>query len=281
MPIQSSLSLSERWSSSNFQQMAKLWNLTREDQDDLLLLQHRMQDIEHWKNDPFEVVRYYKMYKSVARTETMFRHMVNWRINNNMDTYLDRREEPDPLWHQLPCAILDTCDKEGDPILLDRMGASDSIGFYMEFGADAFADYAVFIRELMCSPTFWKFYEENQCRRVRNINLIVDLEDLHSGPLKPGLLRVLQKVSRILQDFYAGWEKVSQNEFLFQAYGQIEWSLVLTDDLLLGCKHQRIFIIRAPAIFKYAWSIVQVRPAWVSDARSCLLVAHSRTFPSS
>jgi CRAL/TRIO domain len=210
MAIDTSLSLSERWSDANFQQMVQLWNLKAEDEVNLRKLQKRIQDMDHWKNDPFEVVRYYKTYKSVAKTEKMFRQMVEWRMEHDMDTYLERHGEPDPLWLQLPCAMLDTQDKEGDPILLDRLGACDSLGLYMTLGGEAFCDYAVYVRELMCSPAFWKHYEaKHEGRRVRNFNLIVDLEDLHGGPLKPGLIRVLQKVARIVQDCYAGWEKVS------------------------------------------------------------------------
>jgi CRAL/TRIO domain len=215
-------SVSERWNTKNFQEMVQLWNLTADDEINLRKLQYQIQDITHWKNDPFEVVRYYKTYKTLPKTEKMVRQMVQWRIQNDMDTLLQRynNEEttmnnyPDPsLWLQLPCAILNTWDKDGDPILFDRVGAADSLGLYKEFGADGFADYAVFVRELMCSPSFWEYYsEQQQGRRVKKFNLIVDLEDLHAGPLKPGLIRVLQKVSRILQDYYAGWEKVCNVE---------------------------------------------------------------------
>ncbi|CAB9510011.1 SEC14-like protein 5 [Seminavis robusta] len=227
MPIHSNLSLSERWSSENFSEMARLWSLSRDDQVKMRQLQQRIADLDHWKNDPFEVIRYYKQCKaSLTKTEKMWRHMVSWRLTEDMDSFLTRYQ-PDEMWHQLPNQMLATTDYEGDPIVVDRVGVADSWGLFKHFGEETMADHLIYIRELYTSPDFWKqHYEPQQGHKVRQYNMIVDLDDLNQGPLKPSLLRVLQRVSRILQDCYTGWEK-------------------------------RIFVIRAPAVFKMAWRLVK------------------------
>lgn len=78
------------WSESAFEEMAKLWNLNHSERNDMLQLKVILQDIDHWKNDPFEVARYYKEYRTVKKTAYMFRRMVEWRRSNKVDTFMEQ-----------------------------------------------------------------------------------------------------------------------------------------------------------------------------------------------
>lgn len=218
--------LEERWSQEHFDGMAELWKLTAEERAKMKTFQARISDVDHWKNDPYEAIRYLKEYKDLKKTEKMFRYMIHYRSEHDLDQFLVNYGEPDTLFQNMPIAILDGWDKEGDPIYLDRMGVADSWDLLKHFGIDAMIDYIIFIRELNNWRPFWKPYEDQVGHRVRNFTVIIDLEGLNSGHIRPGLLTLLQRTGRVSQDCYAGWAK-------------------------------RIFLIRAPAIFKMIWTIVR------------------------
>lgn len=223
----SSDSVEERWKEESFQEMVQLWDLSLQDQQKMRKLQERVADIDHWKNDPFEVIRYYKEYKgNLKQTEKMFRHTIQWRRDENMDSFLEDYGEPDPLFHQMPIAVLNTTDRDGDAIYVDRMGMADSWGLLKHFGTNAMVDYIVFIRELSNDRAFWKPYEDKVGHRVKSFTVVIDLGGLSSGHMRPGLLPLLQRTARISQDCYAGWGK-------------------------------RIILIRAPSIFKLIWSVAK------------------------
>lgn len=227
MSNETSSGVEDRWKEESFQEMAQLWNLSLQDQQKMRQLQERIADINHWKNDPLEVIRYYKEYKgNLKQTEKMFRHMIQWRRDQGMDSFLEDYGAPDPLFHQMPIAILDTTDKDGDPIYVDRMGVADSWNLLKHFGTNAMVDYIVFIRELSNDRNFWKPYEDKVGHRVKNFTVVIDLEGLSSGHMRPGLLPLLQRTARVSQDYYAGWGK-------------------------------RIILIRAPSIFKFIWSVAR------------------------
>lgn len=82
-----SMTLEERWRSARFHDMVKLWNLSDEDASKMQELQEQIKDIDHWKNDPYEVIRYYTECKGhVPNVEKMFRHMVWWRMVHDIDS---------------------------------------------------------------------------------------------------------------------------------------------------------------------------------------------------
>ena len=192
--------------------MATLWNLSEADKLQMAQFEQRIADIHHWKNDPYEVIRYYKEYKGdlLSKAEKMFRSMIKWRIDNNMDAFLSDYGHPDPLFHQMPISILDTTDKDGDPLYVDRMGVADSWGLLKHFGTDVMTKYIIMIRELQENRDFWKPYEDNVGHRVRRFTVIIDLEGLSATHMRPGLLPLLQRTARVSQDMYAGWGKVGR-----------------------------------------------------------------------
>ena len=191
--------------------MATLWNLALEDQQKMRQFQQRISDIDHWKNDPFEVIRFYKEYKgNLNKAEKIFRSMIQWRIEDDVDNILETHGEPDPLWHQYPIGVLNSMDKDGDPIYLDRAGVSDSVGLLQHFGVDAMKDYIVYTRELHERREFWKPYEDKVGHRVRNMTVLFDLDGIDTSVVR--LIPLVKKTSRIVQDCYAGWGKVSKGK---------------------------------------------------------------------
>jgi CRAL/TRIO domain len=205
-------SLEERWNEANFNAMAELWSLSENDRARMRDLQQRLQDLDHWKNDPFEVIRFFKAYNGkVTRAERALRHVLQWRRDHQMDHFLQRYGTPDSLFPQhWPVAVLNTTDRDQDPILVERFGATDYAGFLEEFGTDECLDYsALFVRELIEQRSFWGCYEEHVGRRVRQYTLIVDLEGGGLEFLRPTMIRYLQRLSHIAQVYYPGWAKVS------------------------------------------------------------------------
>lgn len=186
-------------------------------------LQERISDIKHWKNDPYEVIRHFKECNGdLDKVEDTFRAMIQWRQENDMETFLLRYGSPHPLFHFLPVSVLHGTDKEGDPIYLVRVGACDFYPFVKYFGSDAIVDYIIFIREMTNHPQFWKRYEKENGRRVRNYTVLFDLEGLSMRHLKSCIRSTMKQTSQISQKYYAGW-----------------------------CK--RILYIRAPSISMYVW----------------------------
>lgn len=117
----------ERWSEENFQDVVNLWKLSEEDEGKFRQLGQRLADIEHWKNDPYEVIRYFSEFKGdLKKVEKMFRAMITWRLKKDIDSVLSTYGEPDPLFHYMPISLLEGTDKDGDPIYL---------GTYFEFGS--------------------------------------------------------------------------------------------------------------------------------------------------
>ncbi|CAB9518344.1 Phosphatidylinositol/phosphatidylcholine transfer protein [Seminavis robusta] len=220
--------LDEVWRQDRLDDMSQLWGLTQRQQQDMQELRNRIQDIHHWKNDPYEVVRYYVEFKGdLDRSEHAFRKMIVWRVENRMDNFLQQYGEPDPLFLHMPMCILRGTDKDGDPIFLDRIGACDYTSLLKHFGQDGVTDYVTFVRELNSCRPFWKPYEFHVLKqqRVRSYTVIIDLEGLTPAHARPALLTLLNRTSRIAH-YYSGWAK-------------------------------RILIIRAPPIFRLVWGLVK------------------------
>ena len=220
--------LEEVWKQENFSEMAGLWKLTQDQQSHMKELRDRLADVHHIKNDPFEVVRYYKKGRTdnLDRIEHSFREMVTWRVENNMDDYLRRYGQPNPLFYRMPMCILKGRDKEGDPIALLRLGACDYKSLLKKFGEDKLVDYALFLRELNSTRRFWKSYEEETGHRFKQYTILIDLDGLNSGHMKPGMLHILRRIVKIFQENYAGYSK-------------------------------RILVIQAAGVFKLSWALIR------------------------
>ena len=208
------LSLEQRWSDAQFQEMARLWNLTEKEEWQMLDLKDQLSDLDHWKNDPFEVVRYLREYRCPKKALHMFRKMVEWRWQEDIDTFLDRYGDPPPLMHYLPVFLCQTLDRDGDPIYVERTGASDPYGLLCAYGIDALADYTQFIREMTTSRRHahgssasssarycWQcdYYEPLLQKRMTQFTVIMDMEGLNYRHIRGGLLSLLKRMARISQ----------------------------------------------------------------------------------
>ncbi|CAB9508025.1 SEC14-like protein 5 [Seminavis robusta] len=224
------------WSQANVTAVAELWELSEDEVDSLKKLQALLQDIDHWKNDPYEVVRYLREYGNVKKAETMFRKMVHWRVENDVDSFLDTYTPP-ILFRYLPVFLCQGLDRDGRPIYVERFGVGDQYGLVLAYGGiEPMAQYTQFVRELTTTrrrtPTgrfCWQrdYYEPlmGGKKRLTQFTAIMDMQDLNHRNLRGGLLGLLQRMARISQDCYAGVAK-------------------------------RVIILRAPAIFEWGWNSV-------------------------
>ncbi|CAB9510005.1 SEC14-like protein 5 [Seminavis robusta] len=222
------MSKEERWRSSRFDDMSKLWELTDIEKQKMRQFQFRVEDVDHWKNDPYELVRILKEFHGdVAMAEHILRYTVDWRKQNNMETHMERYGTPDPRFHHYPIGILEGKDKDGDPIYCNRFGSADSSGLLEEFGSDGIIDYMLFLYEYISRREFWRPYEKREGHRVKSLTAVVDLDGLDEEYImKQDLLPLLQRMARIAQDCYAGTAK-------------------------------RIILVRAPPIFRAVWAMAK------------------------
>ena len=232
----------ERWSHANFVGMTTLWKFSVEHQAHMRHLQQLLADVDHWKNDPYEVARYLVEYHyNVEKAAKMFRNMVAWRRANHMETFLADYGLPPEIVQYLPLYLLRDLDYDGDPLYVLRVGAFDAWGMYQQLGPEGLLDYTKFLQEITTTrhlhwnpashiPDSWQwqthYYEPLSKRRLRQFTMLVDLEGLSHKHLRPALLGLLKTVARIGQDDYAGFGK-------------------------------RILILRAPRIFALAWKVAK------------------------
>ena len=215
---------SSPWSLHNLQECATLWELTPDETIKLQTLKDKLHDIDHPKNDPYEVVRFLKEYNgNVVTAERNFRRMIQWRIKNDIDSIL--QEEPPTIQKYFPAGVLAGVDHDGDPIHLERTGAADTSNIYQTFGHDAMYHHAIWLREVQSNPsTEWqKQYEQKYSRKVRQFTIIMDMGGLSRKNMSPSLITLGQEVSRMVQDDYPGFTK-------------------------------RMIFVRSPAIFRFAFN---------------------------
>ena len=104
----------KRWGQENLQYIRKLWSLNDEEYNQLLLMKEKLKDIDHWKNNPYEVIRFLSGPQGFVQTESIFRTMVEWRVANAVDSVLDTYKPPQILLDYLPSAILAGRDRDGE-----------------------------------------------------------------------------------------------------------------------------------------------------------------------
>ncbi|CAB9527784.1 SEC14-like protein 5 [Seminavis robusta] len=223
-----------RWSDTNVKEVLDAWQFTPEEQARFLELRIRLSDIDHWKNDPAEVARFIKEHNfHVSKAEEMFRGMIAWRLENDIDTFMERYGEPPAIFHYAPLFLLRGLDHDGDPIFVERIGVLDGWGLYQRLGLDAMMDAMRFVSEVHTSRevgirTEWQWqkghYERVMGKRVTQFTILIDLEGLGLQLLRPAMFQLLSETARIAQDHYPGLAK-------------------------------RIVMVRAPRLFQMAWKV--------------------------
>jgi CRAL/TRIO domain len=202
--VRASKPYEERWSTDHVQECAKLWSLTNDQHHKLLELKARIVDIDHWKNDPFECVRFLKEFKfDLKTTETKFRTSIQWRLDHNADFILEEYTPP-ALYNYFPLGVMEGADRDGQPIYIERSGAADAYGLLQRFGKDEMIQQAIWSKELLSRGP----WQETWPTRITAFLTILDLKGLNRHHLNPHLIPVGQAVTRLTQDNYPGFGKV-------------------------------------------------------------------------
>lgn len=218
--------IQDRWSNKNMEHIRDLWQLDDEQFRQLSLFQDKLADVDHWKNNPYEAVRFVTGPQGYDKAEGLFREMIEWRLDNDIDTILDEYKSPKVLFDYLPSAILAGYDKEGDPIYLERGGAMDGHGLLTKYGQERMMKHICWSRELAFRGRWINDYEKDLGRPPTRLTIVYDLQGLSSRHMKAGVFPFLNECMMLTQRRYNGLAK-------------------------------RMIIIRAPSIFNIAWSLVK------------------------
>ena len=205
-------SVTSRWSEKNLDYIRQLWSLNDEQYNQLTLLKDKLADIDHWKNNPYEATRFVMGPQGFDRAEELFRAMIKWRIENDIDTIMETYEPPKLLLNYLPSAILAGYDREGDPIYLERGGVMDGHGLLNRYGREKLMKHIIWSRERASRGRWIKDYERKMGRPPTRLTIVYDLQGLNSRHLKPGVLPFLNESMRVTQQRYNGLAKVSRQE---------------------------------------------------------------------
>jgi len=214
------------WSKEIVQQFVTSWKITDEQVENLWSLQRKLVDLDHWKNEPETVLRFMFAPTGYDAAEGCLRTMVQWRLDNNIDTILQDYTPPQKLLENASAAMLHGFDRDGDPIYVERGGATDAGALLKEFGQDEIVKYAIWTRELHTRGAWIERFERLQTRRIRAITVVYDLKGLCTSHMNRKVLDLFGEVMKVSHANYPGPIK-------------------------------RIIIIRAPSIFRYIWAVVK------------------------
>lgn len=210
-----------RWNEDDFQKVVRVWDLSQEEINTMRDLEGKLSDITHWKNSPSEVVRFMKGPAGQKGAERGFRKMVDWRLQNDIDRVLEEYTPPPILLDYCPSAVLHGLDYDGDPIYLERAGATDASGLLRRFGHDALMKHVVWLRELCGRGKWIQSHEERMGRPITQVTIVYDLAGLNTRHMSPGVLPFFSDMMSLTRKYY-------------------------------GAPVKRMIIIRTPAIFRYA-----------------------------
>jgi len=225
--IMTTEAVNERWSRPKVEEVVDLWELTESEQRDLERLGNQLRDVQHFKNAPSEVIRFLRARPGdLQAAESMFRSMVEWRIENKVDTILERYRPPQEILDHYPGAILQGHDKAGDPIFIERLGVTDGVGILERYGRNEMIQHAIWLRELITTGDWIQHYQKRRGRTVRQIVIMEDLYGLSIAHMNRQLLSVYGEIMRLDQDNYPETAK-------------------------------KLIVLRAPNIFRIIWTIAK------------------------
>ena len=83
------------WDTNAIDFTSKMWQLSDVEHGQFLELRNSIKDVKHWKNQPMEVVRFLRARPgNVKAAESMFRKMINWRKENDVENILESYTPP-------------------------------------------------------------------------------------------------------------------------------------------------------------------------------------------
>jgi len=142
-------------------------------------LGRRLRDIDHFKNNPGVVVRFLRGARpsgDVKAAETMFWNMIQWRMDNKVDTILqDYQPSPEFLDYWPGCTV-DGLDKDGDPVVVDRAGRIDGAGLLARCRHDDLIRFNIWLREAVDQTEFYKEdYPRKMGRPIKQVTVVEDV----------------------------------------------------------------------------------------------------------
>ncbi|CAB9501461.1 SEC14-like protein 4 [Seminavis robusta] len=215
----------ERWSDANIQKVVKQWKLSDLEEQQLRQIKLRMADLDHWKNNPLDVVRYLRGPGKFEQVEGKIREMIEWRIQYGADSLLETYRPPRTLLYYVPSAILKGYDREGDPIYLERGGVMDGVGL-QRYSRDDIVRHIIWLREIGTRGHWIQDFEKKTGRTPSQVTIIYDMQGMSSRHLKAGVIPMFQAIVKVNQQRYCGLAK-------------------------------RIIVLRAPPIFNFIWNMAK------------------------
>lgn len=137
----------ERWSEASIRTVVQRWKLSPSEVQQLRELQRRLSDLNHWKNNPQDIVCYLRGPGKFEEVEGKIREMIQWRLEFGADRLLEEYRPPRALLYYVPSAILKGYDKDGDPIYLERGGAMDGVGL-QRYSREDIVKHVCWLREI-------------------------------------------------------------------------------------------------------------------------------------
>ena len=174
----------DAWNTARLDLTAQVWQLSAAQRADLVQLGHRLRDIRHFKNEPTTVIRFLRARKgNVDAAEVMFRRMIAWRQQNNVDTILqDYDPDPEDLRLLVPAGLLQGLDRDGDPILFSKDGDLDGHALLERLGHDGVLRLMIWLREKLHNVMFAEF-EQRHGRPFRQATCISNVGGLKTRNL--------------------------------------------------------------------------------------------------
>jgi len=196
------------WSEPMLVKTMQLWELSVLDQQKLRSLQTKLADVKHAWNTP-EVVLGFALTTGWETAEAKFRTMIQWRLDNDVDSLLTNYQPNRLMLDNSPIAFLKDYDREGDPIYVERGGAIDVKGMLNRFSKEELMRHAIWLREVHGNGEWVKEYERRQGRECRHVTVVYDLQGLNRQHLNPSVLGFFIEFMQITEDYYPGPIKVN------------------------------------------------------------------------
>lgn len=237
IPIEKIRPLKDPWSPEHLQEAIDQWKLNDAEIARLKELQWKLRDCDgHFKYDPHIVLRFMfsfygdndkaHQHSKEDKVEQMFRNMLKWRKENDIDNLLDTYYPHPLVIKHNPTAVLKDYDRDGDPIYVERGGNTDGLGLLRRFGKEECMKFATWTREVNTRGIWLEEYQQRQGRKVKDVTVIYDLQGLTARNLHPKVIDFFGAVQTLNAGMYPGPIK-------------------------------RIIILRAPTIFRLAWNLVK------------------------
>ena len=198
----------------------------------LFTFRKQTQNHRHWKAEsPYTALQFLREWRwKVPAAVKAFDKMIAWRIRNNIDGMTNPQA---PHYYQrpqdfayFPQGILKGTDRQGNPIYVERTGATHLHTLLARHGPEQGLQASNCMRE-MCTTGAWvQEWEQNAGRGLSGTTTIVDLQGLNRNHMAWSILNLVKDGTKVIQ---ANWP----------------------------CEANRVIIIRAPALFRYVWSFLK------------------------